>query len=147
MRIMREIRIKLKKARKNAVAGAMTEIRKDVATHSHHSMSAHALWKRRYWLITLYWGGKGACPYTSYLKKPRPCAKRRKRCLNVHRYIKCLNHEIMHAVLYDVVGENAYDQWDNIVKTNYRGERYKGKRYGWVNIIGAYLPDVYCRDD
>lgn len=53
----------------------------------------------------------------------------------------------MHAVLHDVIGEVADDQWDNIVKTNDREFRYQGKRYGWKNIVGAYLPDVYCIED
>lgn len=136
---MKEIRIQLKKARKNGFAGARTELRYEEAKYSRYR------WKIRYWLITLY-HGKSACDNTSYLKKISG-RKRRKRYLNIHRYIKCLNHEIMHAVLYDVIGEVAYYQWDNIVKTNDREFRYQGKRYGWKNIVGAYLPDVYCIED
>lgn len=138
---MREIRIIFKKARKNGVGGAMCELRKEEATYS------RCLWKRSYWLITLFFDKdcKGHCDLTSYLKKI-PGRKRRKRYLNIHRYIKCLNHEIMHAVLHDVIGEIAYEQWDNIVKTNY-GERYQGKRYGGKNIMGAHLPNVYCAEE
>lgn len=130
---MREIRIQLKKARKRQIGGADT-----IFIRGNQ-------YRASYWLITLY-SGNYACVATSYLKKPRPCTKRRKRYLNVRRYIKCLNHEIMHAVLNDIVGEVADIQWDNIVKTD-DGVRYQGKRYGWNNIIGAYLPGVYCRDD
>ncbi len=128
---MREIRIQLKKARKNAVGGAQIT---SINGNQH---------QKSYWLITLY-HGKGACGHTCYLKK-KPYGKRRKRYLNMHRYIKCLNHEIMHAVLWDVIGTEAWDKWDNIVKSN--NGRYQGRRYGWKNIIGKYLPGVYCADD
>lgn len=130
---MREIRIRLKKARKRQIGGADTRLIRGNQ------------YRESYWLITLY-SGNYACDATSYLKKPRLCAKRRKRYLNVRRYIKCLNHEIMHAVLNDVVGKKADEQWDNIVKTD-DDVRYQGKRYGWKNIIGKYLPGVYCADD
>lgn len=129
---MREIRVQLKKARKRQIVGADTILIRGNQ------------YRASYWLITLY-SGNHACAATSYLKKTKPCAKRRKRYLNIYHYIKCLNHEIMHAVLHDVVGTVAYVQWDNIVKTN--DGAYQGKKYGWKNIIGAYLPGVYCADD
>ncbi len=129
---MREIGIKLKKARKNAVGGA------DVISVNGNQ------YQKSYWLITLYYG-KGACGNTSYLKKCS-CKTRRKRYLNVRRYIKCLNHEIMHAVLWDVIGKEAWDKWDNVVKRD-DGVPYRGRRYGWKNIIGKHLPGVYCADD
>lgn len=135
---MKEIRIQLKKARKNAVGGASTELMIEEARFS------CCRWKRSYWLITLNCG-KGACGLTSYLKRPVG-RKRSKRYLNINRYIKCLNHEIMHAVLNDVIGEDAYNQWDNIVKAD-DGERYQGKRYGWKNLLGAFLPGVYCAEE
>lgn len=147
---MREIRIRLKKARKNGVGGAMVELMEEKPKFSLYRWKrsywlSRSRWKRSFWLITLY-HGNGACGCTSYLKKV-PGRKRRKRYLNIHRYIKCLNHEIMHAVLGDVIGDDAYYQWDNIVKTNDRDFRYQGKRYGWKNIVGGFLPDVYCTEE
>lgn len=130
---MRDIRILLKKAKKRQIGGADS-----IFIRGNQ-------YRESYWLITLY-SGKNACSACSYLKKPKSSAKRRKRYLNIHRYIKCLNHEIMHAVLYEIAGLKAWDQWDNIVKTD-TGKRYNGKRYGWKNIIGKYLPKIYCIDD
>jgi hypothetical protein len=135
---MREIRFKLKKARKNAVGGASIEPMVKEATYT------CCRWKKSYWLITLNCG-KGACDHTSYLKKI-PGRKRRKRYLNIHRYIKCINHEVMHGILNEIEGEKADRAWDNITH-NYDGWHYNGRRYGWKNIMGRYFPDVYCEHE
>ena len=107
---MREIRFKFKLARKTCNTGACIDL-------------MVKRWKRFeipiYWRITLYYGGY-ACPYDE------------------DDYIKCINHEVMHAILDEMGGEDANAGWDNIVKSEC------DENYGWKNIVGKYLSDIYC---
>ncbi len=110
---MREIRFRFKLARKRGRGGA-------------YIISVDKRWKRfkipLYWQIILTYGGY-ACPDDE------------------NEYIKCINHEIMHGILSELVGEDANFGWDNILKAKY------DENYGWKNIIGKWLPDVYCEED
>lgn len=110
---MREIRFRFKLARKRSRGGASIRL-------------VYKRWRRFdipvYWQIELTYGGYA-------------CAN------DENEYIKCINHEVMHANLYELVGERAYNGWDNIVKSEY------DENYGWKNIVGVYLSDIYCDED
>lgn len=110
---MREIRIRFKLKKKGSRAGAYVEPRTK-------------RWKRfklpHYWRITLTYGFYA--------------------CTNDEsEYIKCINHEVMHGVLFEIDGYAAWHGWDNIVKSEYN------KTYGWKNIVGLYLFHAYCDED
>lgn len=91
-----------------------------------HIRMIYKRWKRFsipvYWQITLMYGH-------------RACAN------HDDDWVRCINHECMHAILDEVIGEDANYCWDNIVKKKY------SKNYGWKNIMGKWLPDVYCDED
>ena len=88
-----------------------------------HIRLIYKRWKRFiipvYWRITLTYG-KCACASED------------------DDYVKCINHEVMHGILDEVAGGDAMVKWDNIVKDKFK------KHYGWKNIMGKWLPDVYC---
>ena len=107
---MKEIRFRFRLARKKNSGGAFIRL-------------MYKRWRRFhipiYWQIVLTYGGY-ACPDDE------------------NEYIKCINHEVMHAILDEMGGEDANAGWDNIVKSEC------DENYGWKNIVGKYLSDIYC---
>jgi len=96
--------------------------------------------KSYYWLIRLYWCVFKKCPQGL---EPAEAAMR------------TLNHEIMHGILYEIDGQEAYEGWDDKIRTRskekgkgwwmkVRGRWIRGEKMRVCDIVAKYLPEVYC---